>query len=173
MPRGLAIDRYDCEGAACERRLYVADVGKRSILAFKLLIMNNLPAVAPISEDGTTNCAIIANIEATWVTVDSDGNVYFNGGTGGAKQISMIPGESLREPPPGAGACTRPEPRVIYDGTSAPEVNAPGGLATDNFKLFWTNKAMGAQVGAVVSAATPPRPATDADAVDPMNPPLR
>jgi hypothetical protein len=160
MPRGLAIDRYNCNGGACERRLYVADVGKRAILAFKLLIANNLPAIAPVEEDGPSECAIIANIQAAWVTVDSSGNVYFNGGVEGSKQISMIPGEQLR-----VDKCRRPEPRVLYDGARADEVEAPGGLATDNFKLFWTNKGLGAQIGAVVSAAT--------GVDDPTNPPIR
>merc|ERR1719313_1816991 len=72
MPRGIAIDRYNCQGMACERRLYVADVGKRSILSFKLLIANNLPAIAPVEENGPSACAIISNVEATWVTTDSD-----------------------------------------------------------------------------------------------------
>merc|ERR1719453_2860682 len=67
----------------------------------------------------------------------------------------MIPGEQLR-----TDTCTRPTPRVLYDGANSVEVEAPGGLATgwDNNgpKLFWTNKALGAQVGAVVAASTDP-----------------
>jgi hypothetical protein len=165
MPRGLAIDRFNCEGGACERRLYVADLGKQSILAFNLMIANGVPAVGPVEEDGPSVCAITRGLLATWVTVDSDGNLYFNAGKDGAKQISMIPGEQLR-----GSKCTRPEPRVIYDGASAEEVDAPGGLATDNFKLFWTNKAMGSQIGAVVSAPTDVEVKTDLEADDDVTP---
>jgi hypothetical protein len=160
MPRGLAIDRYNCVGAECERRLYVADMGNRAVLAFKLLITNDLPAWTKVDEKGPDACPIIRNIAATWVTVDSSGNLYFNGGVDGAKKISMIRGEHLR-----ADTCRPLEAVVLYDGASAPEVEAPGGVATDNFKIFWTNKGLGAQIGAVVSAAT--------EVEDTSNPPTR
>jgi hypothetical protein len=156
MPRGLAIDRYNCVGSKCSRRLYVADIGKQAILVFNLLVANGVPAVAPVQTepDEVPECAIIRGIGATWVTVDSSGNLYFNGGLEGAKKISMIPGDQLRAKAGEPEMCTRPPPRVVYDGESAVEVEAPGGLATDNFKLFWTNKGLGKQIGAVVSADT-------------------
>merc|ERR1719375_2126224 len=50
MPRGLAIDRYNCVSGVCERRLYVADFGARAIIGYKLMYANGMPKAAPIQE---------------------------------------------------------------------------------------------------------------------------
>lgn len=42
------------------------------------------------------------------------------------------------------------KPEVVYDGMSFAQVSAPGGTARDAFHTYWTNKALGSQVGSVV-----------------------
>lgn len=57
------------------------------------------------------------------------------------------PGIYVTTPP------TQETPVVVYSReiTKTSEVSAPGGLAVDNFHVFWGNKQLGMQVGSVVS----------------------
>merc|ERR1719265_985968 len=46
---------------------------------------------------------------------------------------------------------------TLYSGISVNQVSAPGGVAVDNFNIFWTNKAVGTMVGSVIKGMeTPP-----------------
>merc|ERR1719420_2045394 len=48
-------------------------------------------------------------------------------------------------------------PTVVYSGNALTQVSAPGGVAVDNFHIFWSNKAVGTTAGSVVKGfETPP-----------------
>jgi len=46
--------------------------------------------------------------------------------------------------------------QVVYDASNVPEVSAPGGVALDNYFVYWLNKANGNQVGTVIRALQDP-----------------
>merc|ERR1719181_1368631 len=95
------------------------------------------------------------NVEARWVAVDGIGNVFLT--DEGVNVIQRVDGEALRA---GQG-----KPVVIYDGATVGEVNRPGGVATDNFHVFWSNKAIGTQVGSVVRGLEEPDSTANASSV--------
>merc|ERR1719181_613115 len=95
------------------------------------------------------------NVEARWVAVDGIGNVFLT--DEGVNVIQRVDGEALRA---GQG-----KPTVIYDGATVGEVNRPGGVATDNFHVFWSNKAIGTQVGSVVRGLEEPDSTANAASV--------
>jgi len=94
------------------------------------------------------------NIEARWVAVDGVGNLFFSDET--ANVIQKVPATNVLR-----GV---PTPEVLYDGKTVSHVMEPGGVAVDNFRVFWTNKAMGPQAGSVVEGKEDP--ADDAEAAD-------
>lgn len=91
---------------------------------------------------------------AQWLAVDGVGNLFFTTGTSGsvAGQVQTISADRLRElnstAPLPASAIT-----VLYtadnDGTT---ISQPGGIAADNFYLYWTNQDAGETAGTVVQA---------------------
>lgn len=146
QPRGLAIDKWQGVDGVPQMRLYVADPGQRKILAFPLVFANG-----ELEVDAKNKAVIMTDTEATWLTVDGLGNVFFSGG---ARQnlVTKLDGASLRAAVPFAHAS------VVYDGEKNDEVDSPGGVTTDNFKVFWSNKAKGTQVGSVVAGVSDPDP---------------
>lgn len=126
-PMGIAVDQY-------RNRLLVADPAGQQIVAFELLAEGEtLQASEPL--------AVAAGVEARWVAVDGRGNVFFT--VEGANQISTIGTGDLSE---------AQTPRVLYEQVDTAEVSSPGGIAADNFHLYWTNKAAGQEVGSVIRA---------------------
>lgn len=81
----------------------------------------------------------VLNTPSRWVTVDSSGTLYFT--VEGTGQIQMVPADPLEA-----------KPVTLYSTESSPSVSAPGGIATDGFFLYWTNKKEGSINGAVVKA---------------------
>jgi len=81
----------------------------------------------------------VLNTPSRWVTVDSRGTLYFTVEETG--KIQTVPADSLDA-----------KPVTLYSTESNPSVSAPGGIATDGFFLYWTNKNEGSINGAVVKA---------------------
>jgi hypothetical protein len=129
-PQGLAVD-------VKREILYVADPDQRKVFAYQLVFTNGMLMV-----EGDPKVAA-QNVEARWVSVDGVGNLFLTDEL--TNVILKVDGEQSR-----AG---RGKPHVIYDGALHAEVNRPGGVATDNFHVFWSNKAIGTQVGSVVKGA--------------------
>jgi hypothetical protein len=144
QPKGLAVDKWAGPDGKPMMRLYVTDPGQRKILFFPLLFANGELVAG-------TKTVIMTDTEATWLTVDGLGNIFFSGG---ARQnlVTKLDGASLRAPQPMAHATS------VYDGEKNDEVDSPGGITTDNFKVYWTNKAKGTQVGSVVAGVSNPDP---------------
>lgn len=128
-PQGIAVDQV-------RNRLLVADPALKKILGFTLESTD--------SELKASNMVVVGkDVEPRWVAVDVRGDVYLTDEL--ANRILRIPyANSLRG---------NAVPEVIYDGTSLTQVNSPGGIATDNFNLYWTNKLQGKTEGALVVAA--------------------
>lgn len=126
-PQGLAVDQ-------ARMKLYVADPDHRKIFSYGLyfkrgaLYADEDPAVAA------------QNVEARWVTVDGVGNIFLSDERNNL--IQKVSAEQLRK--------GDPSPVTLYSGKAVAGVSAPGGVAVDNFHIFWSNKALGATVGSIV-----------------------
>jgi len=126
-PQGLAIDQV-------RNKLYVADPDSRKIFSYSLSFTNGV-----LMTDGKQSVAA-QNVEARWVAVDSVGSIFFTDER--QNLIQKVTGENINK--------GNPTPVTLYSGQSVAEVSSPGGIAVDNFHIFWSNKAVGTQVGSVV-----------------------
>lgn len=126
-PQGLAVDQV-------RNKLYVADPDSRKIFMYSLSFSNGV-----LFTDGKQSVAA-QNVEARWVAVDAVGNVFFSDER--QNLIQKVAGEKIQK--------GDPTPVTLYSGQSVAEVSSPGGIAVDNFHIFWSNKAVGTQVGSVV-----------------------
>lgn len=138
-PQGIAVDHK-------RKRLFVADPDVQKIYAYQ------------ISEDGDTlstdgrQSVISEKAESRWVAVDGLGNVFFSDEPK-SQILKITMAKILRG---------NTEPQIIYNGESLNHVSRPGGVAVDNFHVFWSNKRFGTKSGTVVKgsevldAAAPP-----------------
>mmetsp|Transcript_112540 Transcript_112540/g.363478 ORF Transcript_112540/g.363478 Transcript_112540/m.363478 type:complete len:340 (+) Transcript_112540:121-1140(+) len=128
-PQGIAVDQK-------RQLLLVADSDLRKVVSYGLY----LHADGSLAVDEQTPLA--EDVEARWVAVDGPGNVYFSDEMG--------------------SRLLRVSARQVFDGDTNAEVvfprgqealgslSAPGGLATDNFYLYWANKLDGQRAGTLV-----------------------
>lgn len=133
-PQGLAVDQY-------RKRLLVGDPNLNKLVMYEL------------SSNGDTLTAgeqkTVANdVEVRWVTTDGIGNVYFTDELDNS--ILKVSAEKVDD----ADAT----PQVLYNNKDL--VSSPGGLTTDNFYLYWVNKADGLTTGSVVRAPVTGEPAS-------------
>jgi len=136
MPQGLAVDHK-------RNTLYVADPDLRKVLCYKLsfsggnMMVNGEPSVAAQDK------------EVRWVAVDGTGNVFITDEANG--QVLRVPADKLLR--------GDPTPMVLYDSATNSHVSAPGGIAVDNFHVYWTNKAAGTEetVGTVIRGFEKPQ----------------
>jgi len=140
-PMGLDVDQ--AQGV-----LFVADPLSRKIWKFALSASGNTLSAGPaaIAADHT---------EARWVACDGLGNIFFSDEP--SNQILKISAGNLKK------GITSPE--VVYDGASVAEVSAPGGVAVDNFFVYWVNKNEGLTKGSLVKAAERPENGASATSV--------
>jgi len=121
-PQGIAVDQK-------RHRLLVADPDLGKLVAYSLRLSSNQVAV-----EGEP--AVVADgVSPRWVAVDGRGNVFFS--EEGEDQILTVPADA-------EGTA----PKLVYAG-DAP-VRAPGGIASDNFFVYWINKEEGTSSGLVV-----------------------
>jgi len=133
-PQGVAVDQK-------RQKLYVTDPDSRKIFSYNLVFNNGV-----LLTDGKQAVAA-QNVEARWVAVDGVGSIFFTDERDNL--IQKVSAEKILR--------GDPTPTVMYSGISVSQVSAPGGIATDNFHVFWTNKAVGTLVGSVVKGfETPP-----------------
>jgi sugar lactone lactonase YvrE len=142
-PQGLAVDHKSS-------MLFVADPDVRKVFGYKLGFIDG--ANGPMLRTEGEPRVAAQNIEARWVAVDGEGTVFF---TDELRNVIM----KVRAEDFATGTA---KPEVVYDGSTVTEVNRPGGIAVDNFFVFWSNKAVGTQVGSVVKAAEEPPSAPEA-----------
>jgi sugar lactone lactonase YvrE len=127
-PQGLAIDQR-------RKLLLVADSGINKVVSYGLFLSGEELVVGD-------QITLAEDVEARWVTVDGVGNVYFTCEVN--HRIMMISAKDVED---GSGKGT-----VIFDDSNASVggVSGPGGIATDNFFLYWTNKVDSLTHGTVV-----------------------
>mmetsp|Transcript_15899 Transcript_15899/g.45291 ORF Transcript_15899/g.45291 Transcript_15899/m.45291 type:complete len:343 (+) Transcript_15899:135-1163(+) len=135
-PQGIAVDHK-------RQLLLVADSELKKVVSYGLILHEDgslgVDEQTPLAED----------IETRWVAVDGQGNVYMTDEQNG--KIMRI------------------SARQVLDGDTTPTslfsdrgngddgaISAPGGIATDNFHVYWTNKQEGQSLGTVVKALAGP-----------------
>jgi len=133
LPMGLAADQQ-------RSRLLVADPGERKVFAYNLLFSGGKAVT-----DGSAEVAV-QDVEARWVAVDGIGSVFVTDERNNL--IMKVPAEKAFRKEPTATA--------LYNGGTLSMVSAPGGIAVDNFHVYWSNKATGQQSGSVVKGFEAP-----------------
>jgi len=126
-PEGLAVEQS-------KKILYVADPELKAIYRYQLLVEDG-----ELLQDGTRQVAA-QNVEARWIAVDGVGNLFFTDES--ANTISFVSANKLR-----GGV---PTPEILYNGATVAQVSSPGGIAADNFHIYWSNKSAGVTVGSVI-----------------------
>lgn len=128
FPQGLAVDQY-------RKRLFVADPNLGFVAGYDLSHDRDGLHVGKM-------WTVAKNVEVRSVAVDGLGNVFF---ADEPRQLIMrVTADQMDK---GDATAT-----VVYDASKTPEVSAPGGIALDNYFVYWLNKANGNQVGTVVRA---------------------
>lgn len=128
VPHGIAVDEY-------RKKLYVGDPGLNKLVAYDLKHDGDGLKVGDRS-------VIADDIEVRWVTVDGVGNVFFSDEP--RSRIMRVSADQIDK-----GNTTA---EVLYDSIDTEKVSAPGGITTDNFFVYWVNKASGTQVGSLMRA---------------------
>lgn len=126
FPQGIAVDEY-------RNRLFVADPNLTGLVMY------------PISSNGDTisvgkQQVVAANVQTRAVSVDGLGNVIFSDEP--TSRIMKVSNEMIE-----AG---NTKAMTIYDGSSLNGLKAPGGVAIDNYFVYWLNKASGTKVGTLM-----------------------
>lgn len=129
-PQGLAIDHK-------RKRLFVADPDVQKIYAYQITVNGDT-----LSTDGRQTI-ISEKVESRWVAVDGLGNIFFSDEPK-SRIMKITMSKILR------GNTNAEE---VYTGQQMSQVNRPGGVAVDNFHVFWSNKRLGTKSGAVVKAS--------------------
>jgi sugar lactone lactonase YvrE len=129
-PQGVAIDHK-------RHRLFVADPDVQKVFAYQLEVDGD-----QLTCDGR-QIIIAEGIEARWVAVDGLGNVFFSDEPNN-RVYKLAMEKVLRG---------NTDAEILYDGVNMTQVNRPGGVAVDNFHVYWTNKHFGTTAGTVVKGA--------------------
>lgn len=129
-PQGIAVDQK-------RKRLYVADPDVQKIYSYQLFFSGK----SVMTDQKQT--VISTGAESRWVAIDGAGNVFFSDEP--RNLILRVPADKVLR-----GVS---EPEVVYNGSNVEQVNQPGGVAADNFHVYWTNKHFGTQVGTVMRAS--------------------
>lgn len=129
-PQGLAIDHK-------RKRLFVADPDVQKIYAYQIQVNGDT-----LSTDGRQTI-VSDNAESRWVAVDGLGNVFFSDEPK-SRILKITMARMVR-------GNTNPE--IVYSGKDVTQVSHPGGVAVDNFHVFWSNKRFGTKAGTVVKAS--------------------
>lgn len=123
FPQGIAIDDH-------RGRLFVADPNKTGLVMYS------------ISSNGDTLSVgspkiVASGVQTRAVAVDALGNAVFSDEP--TNRLMRVSAQMINE-----GKTT---PEVLYDGASVSSVKSPGGVASDNYFVYWLNKAGTAQAG--------------------------
>jgi len=129
-PQGIAVDQK-------RQLLLVADSALRKVVSYGL----SLDKDGGLQVDEQTPLA--DDVESRWVAVDGLGNVFFSDEMG--NRLLRVPARQVLDGDSSAAET------VFHTSTgAAASVSAPGGVAVDNFYVYWANKLNGAGTGTVV-----------------------
>lgn len=123
-PQGIAVDEY-------RKMLYVADPKLHKVVRYPLQHVGDQLAVGP-KED------VAVGVETRAIAVDGLGNVWFTDEP--THRILRVTAAKIE-----AKNTTAEEMFV-----GSPHINAPGGIAVDNFFVYWLNKREGTSVGSLI-----------------------
>lgn len=140
-PQGLAVDQH-------QQRLLVADPTAKRVLSFPLQSSGEFLSLGEPT-------VISEGVACRWLVLDALGNVFFTDEAG--SKVYKLSAERM--------AAGSRNGSVVYQAPAVGGLNFPGGLATDNFHLYWTNKKAGTQSGTVVRAPILPTTSGTASAV--------
>lgn len=124
------------------RNLFVADPDQKKIFHYALA----MTTTAGLTVNSKQNIAV-NNVQARWIAVDHAGDIYFTDED--ANVIKRLKYASFLKRDPLTT-------ETLYDGTEVTAVRRPGGIAVDNFNVFWTNKGDGTDAGSLVRATENP-----------------
>jgi len=149
-PVGLAIDQP-------RHGLYVADPEAMKIYRYVVTPTATGLEVGDAEE-------VVSNFASRWVATDAVGTLFFSDEQNNV--IYKVPASQLVDPQKlsfmtqnsavGSYKSGIATPERLYDGASVASVSSPGGVAVDNFRVFWTNKGFGTQVGSIVQGYETP-----------------
>mmetsp|Transcript_39216 Transcript_39216/g.94274 ORF Transcript_39216/g.94274 Transcript_39216/m.94274 type:complete len:337 (-) Transcript_39216:116-1126(-) len=119
--------------------LYVADVGKKTILAFDINVASDSISLTKPER------VVVRNQPARWLAVDRWDNLFYTNEE--TNTVMKVDSKTLR-----AG---KQESVKVYDQTTK-LVNVPGGIAVDNYYVYWGNKVDGQVHGSVIKGFEDP-----------------
>eukprot|EP00405_Crypthecodinium_cohnii_P028151 CAMPEP_0206501008 /NCGR_PEP_ID=MMETSP0324_2-20121206/52994_1 /ASSEMBLY_ACC=CAM_ASM_000836 /TAXON_ID=2866 /ORGANISM="Crypthecodinium cohnii, Strain Seligo" /LENGTH=351 /DNA_ID=CAMNT_0053988625 /DNA_START=439 /DNA_END=1491 /DNA_ORIENTATION=- len=132
-PQGIAVDQK-------RQLLLVADSELRKVVSYGLILQEDgslsVDEQVPVAED----------VESRWVAVDGLGNIYLTDEDKG--EVQRVLSQQILD--------GDTQPKVVLSEATATGVKAPGGIATDNFNVYWTNKEQGDKLGTVMKALPSP-----------------
>ncbi|CAE8625446.1 unnamed protein product [Polarella glacialis] len=128
FPQGIAVDAY-------RKRLFVADPNLGKLVMYPLSYNGDKLSVGKM-------VTVAKGVEVRAVAVDGLGNVVFSEET--TNRIMRVTAPMIE-----AGDTTA---QTIYSGDNLSAVSAPGGVAVDNYFVYWLNKNGGTKVGSLVRA---------------------
>jgi hypothetical protein len=132
FPQGIAVDQY-------RKRLFIADPNLGHLVMYPLSMSGDMLSVGKQQ-------IIAKDVEVRAVAVDGLGNVIF----------SEEPTNSIQRVSAASIDAGNTVAEILYSGNSTSTVSEPGGVAVDNYFVYWLNKNMGTQAGTVVRGRQQP-----------------
>lgn len=150
-PAGLALHQ-----AGSTYTLYVSDLTAENIYKYPVsVILDAATNSYFLSVGGQERVATGIPGGAHSLACDGLGNLFYTSSTAG--QVEMIPVEKLQ-----SGDTTSQARKVLYAPDPAVDpnyVSKPGGIAVDNYFVYWTNTDAGETKGTIVKAYENPQTA--------------
>jgi len=125
-PQGIAIDQK-------RQQLFVADPDLRQVFLYQLACHGHTLEVTSATPQ------VVVDAEVRWIALDGLGSVYMT--SEADSRLLRLHYQQL--------LIGDTNPEELYGIDIGHAISAPGGIATDNFNLFWSNKADGQQKGVV------------------------
>lgn len=141
-PQGLAVYHGDGEWAT----LYVSDTEAQNIYSYHLTVTDAVSALSSATPSVSNQVKVAEGVTAIGLAVDGYGNLFYTTTDG---KVAMLGAQNMTD---AATAGTRPEAQVLYQGGTDEAVAGPGGIAADNFYLYWANQQGGETSGSVARA---------------------
>jgi len=135
FPQGIAVDQY-------RKNLYVADPNLGKLVSYPLKSSRRQPLYVGSQQ------LVADNVEVRAVAVDGLGNVFFTEEPTG--RIMRVTAKMIAD-----GVTTA---ETVYDSASSKGVSSPGGIALDNYFVYWLNKVGGVGHGTLLRARQNPHP---------------
>eukprot|EP00916_Digyalum_oweni_P004112 GHVL01007291.1.p1 GENE.GHVL01007291.1~~GHVL01007291.1.p1 ORF type:complete len:363 (+),score=56.71 GHVL01007291.1:164-1252(+) len=153
-PQGVAVDMH-------HKKLYIADPLARKIFSYDITVSDQAGVSVAINRQGVA----VDDCEPRWVAVDAVGNLFYSDET--SASIRRVDAEhALKRGSRSRGRSvpiisSKEKPTALYEAQSYKQVSQPGGIAVDNFHVFWSNKSGGKASGSVVKGLETIKPSLD------------